>query len=647
MTDVSSTGADDGAKPATAPSQDGALEAEKLTITKDRGGLNAVLSFLPYLWPKEQLGLRIRVVAAMVALVLAKMFSVYTPVLFADAVDVLTGVDEAVAANPVIGIPVLLILAYGLARVLSLAFNELRDALFARVAQRGMRRFGLQVFGHLHSLSLRFHLERQTGGLSRAIDRGTRSIEEMLQFALFSIIPTILELLLVAIILWSMFDLTFAVVTIATVGGYMYFTIKVTEWRLKYRREMNESEEKANTRAIDSLINFETVKYFGNERHEHLRYDVALQKYEEAAVRSQLSLSALNVGQAIIISVGISILLYLSAQAIISGEMTVGGFVLVHTYLLQLYQPLSFFGFVYRAIRQAVIDLEKMFGLLDEPAEVTDKLDAVEMPNKPPVVRFENVEFGYDERRPILKGITFEVPAGNKVALVGPSGAGKSTIARLLFRFYDVTGGAVTVDGTDLRDISQTSLRSGIGIVPQDTVLFNDTIRYNLDYGRPGATDDDIAHAAQVAQIDGFIEALPDGYETMVGERGLKLSGGEKQRVAIARSVLKDPAIMIFDEATSALDTATERAIQSNLVAVSEGRTTLVIAHRLSTVVDSDEILVLVDGRIEERGTHDQLLALGGTYAAMWQQQQQAEETERGVSAEARQLGELRGDDEE
>lgn len=586
-----------------------------------RGGWGAILGFLPYLWPPGEPVMRARVVLALVALVLAKLFNVVTPILFARSVD-----ELGVKGVSPLAVPVLLILAYGLARILNLGFSELRDALFARVEFRAARRFGLEVFRHLHRLSLRFHLERRTGGLSRAIDRGTNAIETLLRFALFNIIPTIIELLLVAVVLWSLFDIWFALITVVTVAGYITFTIIVSEWRIKFRRAMNDSDQLANTRAIDSLINFETVKYFSNEEHEARRYDSSLARYEDAAVRSQLSLSVLNIGQAAIIAIGVTIVLFLSARGIVEGRMSIGDFVLVHTYLLQLYQPLGFFGFVYRELRQALLDLERMFELLDQAPEVDDRPGAVPMPVAPLAVRFDNVAFGYDPRRPILKGISFEVPAGGRVALVGPSGAGKSTIARLMYRFYDVTGGAITINGTDLRDIAQHSLRAGIGIVPQDTVLFNDTIRYNLDYGRPGADEAEIRRAARMAHIEGFIEALPDGFDSLVGERGLKLSGGEKQRVAIARSVLKDPPLMIFDEATSALDSATERLIQDNLDEVSRGRTTLVIAHRLSTVVGADRIIVLVDGQIVEAGTHGELLDSGGVYAEMWQRQQAGDE---------------------
>ncbi|MGK9233180.1 ABC transporter ATP-binding protein/permease [Inquilinus limosus] len=584
-------------------------------------GRHPLHSLAPYLWPAGQWEMRARVVVAVLLLIAAKVASVYTPIFYKDAVDALT----VKGALPLV-LPVGAILAYGTARVLSLAFGELRDAIFAKVAQRAIRRVGLAVFQHLHGLSLRFHLDRQTGGLSRVIERGTAAIETLLSFMLFNILPTLVEILFVVAVLWWVLDFWFALVTLVTVVLYIAFTLWVTEWRIKFRRQMNETDQEANTKAIDSLLNFETVKYFGNEAHEARRYEASLIRFERAAVQNRVSLSLLNVGQAAIIAAGLTAVMWMAAQGIVDGRLTVGDFVLANTYLIQLYLPLNFFGFVYREVKQALVDIEKMFSLLGVEPEVVDAPGAQPLAVQGGTVSFTDVEFGYDQRRPILKGVTFSVPAGHTVAIVGPTGAGKSTISRLLFRFYDVTAGSVRIDGQDIRDVTQASLRAAIGIVPQDTVLFNDTIRYNIAYGRPGASDEEVVAAAQMARIHDFVLRLPDGYETKVGERGLKLSGGEKQRVAIARTILKDPAILLFDEATSALDTNTEREIQANLREVSRGKTTLVIAHRLSTVIDADEIIVLADGRIAERGSHAQLLAENGRYAEMWRRQQEAAE---------------------
>jgi len=599
---------------------------------EQKGGFGALRLLTPYLWPRDDFESRARVILALLCLAGAKAANVYVPIFYGGAVDVLTGNGSGEVASGLAGgaaaaamaVPLGLILAYGAARVFTLAFGELRDALFAKVGQRAVRTIALQVFQHLHALSLRFHLERQTGGLSRAIERGTRAIETLLRFMLFNVLPTLLEIGLVAGILWSLFNVWFALVTVLTVIGYIAFTLLVTEWRIKFRRRMNETDSTANTKAIDSLLNFETVKYFGNEAHEARRYDESLRAYQTAAVQSQTSLSLLNIGQALIISIGLAVVMYMAADGIVAGTMSPGDFVVVNTYLIQLYMPLNFFGFVYREIKQALIDIETMFGLLHEPQEVADRPGVPPLAVGPAAVQFRDVWFGYDRRRPILKGISLTVPAGGKVAVVGPSGAGKSTISRLLFRFYDVDRGSIVIDGQDVRDVHQASLRAAIGIVPQDTVLFNETILYNIAYGRPGASPADVESAARLAHIHHFIMELPDGYETLVGERGLKLSGGEKQRVAIARTILKDPAIMIFDEATSALDTHTEREIQENLRELSRGRTTLTIAHRLSTIVDSDEILVLVRGEIVERGHHGDLLARDGVYAAMWRRQQES-----------------------
>ncbi|WP_191576955.1 ABCB family ABC transporter ATP-binding protein/permease [Achromobacter insolitus] len=583
------------------------------------GGLATLRTLFPYVWPPGKTGLKVRVVAALLCLFAAKAATVYVPLLYKQAVD-----ELGKGAPGTVTVPLGLILAYGTARVLSLLFSELRDAIFARVGQHAIRSVGMQIFRHLHGLALRFHLARQTGGLNRAIERGTKGIQTLLSFLLFNILPTFFEISLVCIVLWKMFDGWLALATGATVVLYMAYTLAVTEWRAKFRRQMNETDSEANTKAIESLLNYETVKYFGNEEHEARRYDASLTRYERAAVRSQVSLSILNVGQALIISTGLTLVMWMAANGIAEGRYTLGDFVLVNTYLLQLYTPLSFFGFIYREIKQALIDMERMFELLGQDREVADRPGATPLQVSGGAVEFRDVHFGYDPRRAILKGVSFSIPAGKTVAVVGTSGAGKSTIARLLFRFYDTDSGAILIDGQDVRDVTQASVRAAIGVVPQDTVLFNDTIRYNIGYGRPGATDAEIEAAARLAHIHDLILTMPDGYGTMVGERGLKLSGGEKQRVAIARTILKNPAIFLFDEATSALDTHTEREIQANLREVSQGRSTLIIAHRLSTVADADEIIVLADGRIVERGRHPQLLALGGIYAGMWNRQQES-----------------------
>ena len=586
------------------------------------GGEIAVIgTLLPYLWPKDSPGLRRRVVAAIAFLVAAKGINVAVPIVYKHVVDALA----ADTFTELAVVPVFLIVAYGVARTLAQAFGELRDAVFAKVAQRAIRTAGLGTFRHLHELSLRFHLDRRTGAVSRAIERGTKGIEFVLNFMLFNILPTIIEILLVCGILWALFGFAYAAVTFVCIGVYIVFTVAVTEWRTKYRRQMNRTDSEAHAKAIDSLLNFETVKYFGNEAHEGRRFDQALRAYESAAVKSKVTLSLLNIGQGAIIAVGLITLMLMAAKAVAAKAMTVGDFVMVNSYLIQLYLPLNFLGFVYREIKQSLTDMEAMFGLLRVPPDVEDVPDARPISIGAGRIDFEDVSFAYDPRRVVLEQLSFSVGAGRTLAIVGPSGAGKSTILRLLYRFYDVTGGRILIDGQDIRDVSQRSLRAAIGIVPQDAVLFNDTIRYNIAYGRPDAGDAEIKEAARLARIHEFIEGLPDGYQTIVGERGLKLSGGEKQRVAIARTILKDPPILLFDEATSALDTHTEKEIQASLQEVARGRTTLIIAHRLSTVVDADEIVVLEAGRIIERGRHRDLLAADGRYAAMWARQQEAD----------------------
>jgi ATP-binding cassette subfamily B protein len=583
--------------------------------------LRALLRIAPYLWPKGETELRIRVVAALVLVAAAKAANVLVPIMYARAVDALAPKDGIGAA---ITVPVALLLGYGILRVMSSVLAELRNAIFAKVQARAGRRVALEVFEHLHALSMRFHMDRATGGLSRVIERGVRGIATSLNFLLFNIIPTIVEILFVAVILWWIFAASFALTMLGTIVAYVAFTLIFTNWRLRFRRQMNETDEEANTKAVDSLLNYETVKYFGNEGHEARRYNESLTRYERAYVTSETTLNMLNAGQALIMAVGLTVTMLLAGSGIAAGTMTVGDLVMVNTYLIQLYLPLNILGFAYREIKQGLTDMEQMFGLLEVPAEVTDAPGAPALVRGPGEIRFEDVRFGYRPDREILKGVSFTVPPGRMLAIVGPTGAGKSTISRLLFRFYDATGGAVTVDGQDVRGVTQASLRAVMGVVPQDTVLFNDTIRYNIAYGRPGASDAEVEAAARAAQVHDFVLRLPDGYATRVGERGLKLSGGEKQRVAIARTILKDPRILILDEATSALDTRTEQEIQAALRDVARNRTTLVIAHRLSTVVEADEIIVLQEGRIAERGTHASLIAADGLYAEMWRRQAQA-----------------------
>jgi ATP-binding cassette, subfamily B, heavy metal transporter len=572
-----------------------------------RSEWRAVGMLVPYLWEY-----RARVVIALVFLIAAKLANVAVPLVLKRVVDSL---DSSVA---ILVLPFALLAAYGVLRFSTTLFAELRDVVFVRVTQRAIRRAALSVFRHMHSLSLRFHLERQTGGVSRDIERGTRGISTLLSYMLFSIIPVVLEFSLVAAILLARFDWRFAAVTFVAVAVYMAFTISVTEWRMEIRRRANELDSRANTRAIDSLLNYETVKYFNNEEYEARRYDENLQKYESAAVRNEMSLGILNIGQSLIIAIAVTLLMILAAQGVVAKSLTLGDLVLVNGLLIQLYIPLNFLGMVYREIKQALADMDRMFRLLTEDREIQDRPGAAALAQARASVRFENVDFSYEPRRQILFGVSFDIPAGSKVAVVGASGSGKSTLGRLLFRFYEVNAGRIVINGTDIRDFTQSSLRAAIGIVPQDTVLFNDNILYNIHYGRPSATAAEVIEAAKAAHIHDFIESLPDKYETRVGERGLKLSGGEKQRVAIARAILKNPGILIFDEATSALDSETEKSIQAELDRVAQGRTTLVIAHRLSTIMDADQILVLDGGRIVERGTHRELLAAAGLYAQMW-----------------------------
>ena len=585
---------------------------------------------LPYLWEYKW-----RVLVALAFLASAKVANVGVPLVLKSVVDALTPEQQVLA------LPLALLLAYGLLRLSTVLFAELRDVVFVRVTQRAIRRVALTVFRHLHSLSLRFHLERQTGGMTRDIERGTRGISTLLNFMLFSIIPVILEFGLVAAVLLARFDWRFAAVTFAAVAVYISFTVSVTEWRMDIRRQVNELDSTANTRAVDSLLNYETVKYFNNEEYEARRYDDNLRKYESAAVKNEFSLGLLNVGQSVVIATAVTLLMIFAAEGVVAKTLTLGDLVLINGLLIQLYIPLNFLGMVYREIKQALIDTDRMFRLLQQNREIEDRPDAVTLAAGRASIRFEHVDFSYDPRRQILFDVSFDVPAGSKVAVVGHSGAGKSTLARLLYRFYEVGRGAIVINGSDIRALRQGSLRGAIGIVPQDTVLFNDTIFYNIQYGRPEATQAEVIGAARAAHIHEFIESLPDGYEARVGERGLKLSGGEKQRVAIARAVLKNPSILIFDEATSALDSETEKSIQAELTRIAQGRTTLVIAHRLSTVMDADQILVMEAGRIIERGSHRELLERSGAYAQMWALQQQEES--QGARANAAGLPQVAG----
>lgn len=584
----------------------------------ERRDWQTLKSLLPYLWAYKG-----RVIFALACLIAAKGANVAVPVVFKGVIDALTITPE----QAFIVVPAALLLAYGVLRFSNSLLTELREIIFARVTQQAVRRISLQVFRHLHALSLRFHLERQTGGLTRDIERGTRSINSLISYTLYSILPTLVEISLVIGILLLTYDAIFAIITLVTLSLYIVFTVQVTNWRTALRRHANELDSAANARAIDSLLNFETVKYFNNEEFEARRYDEQVDKWTRAQMKNQFSLSGLNIGQAAIVSVGVTLMMWQAAARVATGEMTIGDIVLVNAFLIQLYIPLNFLGVIYRELRQSLTDIERMFGLMHENREIADAPDALSLQPGPAAVRFEHVGFSYDPERQILEDVDFEVPAGHTVAIVGHSGSGKSTLARLLYRFYDVGAGAIRINGHDLRSLTQYSLRSAIGIVPQDTVLFNDTLYYNIQYGRPDASREEVEAAARAAQLTNFVARLPAGFDTRVGERGLKLSGGEKQRVAIARALLKNPAILIFDEATSALDSRTEKAIQAQLERAAAGRTAIVIAHRLSTVMDADEIIVLDQGRIVERGRHEALLAAGGDYARMWAlQQQEAEE---------------------
>ncbi len=605
-------------------------------VSADRGEMLETLKNLwPYIWPQDRPDLKVRVLIAFGALVLAKIITVMVPYTYKWATDALVAPsgEGGFGVPAFVTVPVMLVIAYGMGRILMMVFNQIRDALFAKVGQHAVRQLAFRTFVHMHNLSLRFHLQRRTGGLSRIIERGTKGIEIIVRFTILNTIPTIIEFGLMAVIVAYQFDLSYVGVMALTVWLYVWFTVRASDWRIAIRREMNDSDTEANSKAIDSLLNFETVKYFGNEGMEARRFDGSMARYEDAAVRTWTSLAYLNIGQTVVFSIGMITCMVMSANAVLAGTQTIGDFVMINALLIQLSIPLNFIGFVYREIKQGLVDIETMFDLLEIDAEIVDREGARPLAVSHGAIAFENVVFRYDPERPILKGISFEVPAGRTVAVVGPSGAGKSTISRLLFRFYDISEGRILIDGQDIRDVTQKTLREAVGMVPQDTVLFNDTIAYNIRYGRVDAMDAEVRRAAEMAQISDFIETLPDGFDTEVGERGLKLSGGEKQRVAIARTILKAPPILILDEATSALDTHTEREIQTALEQVSANRTTLVIAHRLSTVINADEILVLDKGEIVERGTHADLLDQDGLYASMWARQREATEAEERLRA--------------